>query len=368
MRQLLGMSKSHGVVRFAQLAERIALDIKSRSLKPGDPYMTTAEIARQFRVSGTTANRALQLLTQRGVLDRRQRSGTFIADLDGNGPTVGGIRRVHLLVQENYMRTEGLLADGLLLGMQGAMPGAQFQFNFLPGMDEAEFVGGLMTRALRSREPEGFVLFRTTIEAQRLVRSSGLPAVVYGSLHPSVEGLPQIDRDQRQAGALLAGYLLKQGVQRVAVLLRDRVSPGDHQLLDGALGVFQEAGLGLADVVIRCLPADAIAVEYAAREQLTESKRLTGFLCRSTPLAEGAAAAAKAIGGRRQPLVCVADVYRKDDSDFPFAHVRSTLAPEEAGAEVGRVLLAQVGPKKPPCERRAIPVELVVPESPGTAK
>ena len=355
------MSKIHGVVRFAQLAEQITLDIKARSLKPGDPYLSTAQIAQQFRVSGTTANRALQLLTQRGVLHRRQRLGTFVADLHGTGPTIGAIRRVHLLVQESYLRTEGLLADGLLLGMQGTLSGAQFQFNFLPGLDEAGYVSGLITQALRSREAEAFVLFRTSIETQRLVHSSGLPAVVFGSLHPSVEGLPQIDRDQRQAGSLLADYLLKQGVQRVVVLLRDRVSPGDHQLLDGALAVLKQGGFGLEDVVIRCLPADTLAVEYAAREQLQETKRLVGFLCRSTPLAEGAAAAAAAIGSRRRSPICVADVYRKDDSDFPFVHLRSTLNPEQAGAELGKILLNQVGSAKPTCERRAIPVELVVP-------
>jgi DNA-binding LacI/PurR family transcriptional regulator len=337
------------------------MDINARAMKPGDPYLSTAEIARKYRVSGTIANRALQLLTQRGVLDRKQRLGTFIANPSGASESFGGIRKVHLIVQESYIRTEGLLTDGLLLGMQGAIPTAQFEFNFLPGSDEAAFVSGLITKVLRNREPEGFVLFRASIEAQRLVQTSGLPTVVCGSLHPSVKGLAHIDRDQRQAGVLLAKYLVDQGSQRIVMFFRDRISPGDHQLLDGALTQLHQSGLGLDDLVIRCLPADPLAIQTVACELLTSSDRQAGFLCRSTPLADGVAAAASAILSHQQPAICVADVYQKNAGACSYAHVRSTLTPEEAGAEIGRMLLAQVKSSGSLCGCRSIPVELVLP-------
>jgi len=82
-------------MEIERLSRRLC--IQTRKLKPGDPYFTTSETARSFQVSGTTANRALQLLSQRRVLVRRQRAGTFIAEPESNGSTQT-LQRVHLVV------------------------------------------------------------------------------------------------------------------------------------------------------------------------------------------------------------------------------------------------------------------------------
>src|SRR5262245_1982988 len=102
--------------KIVDVADQIVADIRRRKLRPGDSYLTTAETAHWLRVSGSTVNRALQLLAQRGVIQRRQRQGTLIADLESDSP----LRRVHLVVREDHLRTEGLWADGVLLGLQGA--------------------------------------------------------------------------------------------------------------------------------------------------------------------------------------------------------------------------------------------------------
>ena len=86
-------------------------DIRRRDLYAGDAYLTTAQTARMLGVSTTIANRALQFLARNGRLDRKQRRGTFVAE-----PSLGAgepaIARVHLVVHQRYMKTEGLLADG----------------------------------------------------------------------------------------------------------------------------------------------------------------------------------------------------------------------------------------------------------------
>src|SRR3954470_11037243 len=117
------------------LAEKIKGDIRERKLRPGDAYMNTQEVARHFRVNGTTANRALQLLTQRGMLQRRQRTGTLIADPAAR-PKGKQIRRVHLFVHQEHLKSEGLLGDGMLVGLQRALPNAEFQFNYPPALEE----------------------------------------------------------------------------------------------------------------------------------------------------------------------------------------------------------------------------------------
>ena len=69
---------------------------------------------------------AMQVLVKRRVIERRQRKGTFVAVPSGIASS-SPVRRVHLIVHENYLRTEGLLADGIIVGMHDELPAAQMQ-------------------------------------------------------------------------------------------------------------------------------------------------------------------------------------------------------------------------------------------------
>jgi DNA-binding LacI/PurR family transcriptional regulator/DNA-binding transcriptional regulator YhcF (GntR family) len=356
--------KSREAPAIVELADRIAEDIRGQGLGAGDAYLTTSEAAARFRVSGTTANRALQLLAQRGLLDRRQRAGTFVADpaRRGTGPA---LRRVNLLVHREHLLAEGLLEDGVVLGLQGALPSADIRLAFLPSTDEDEYVGRLIAETLGAPGPEGFVLYRTSVRIQRAVRDSGLPAVVNGCLHPSVDGMAWIDRDQAGIGRLLVGHLLERGAKRLGILLRDRPTAGDAVLLDAAMASAGAAGLGADRVTVRFLPADGEAIRAAVAEMLpggagSGGAGTLGLLCRSEPLAAGAAAAVEAarLAGRKRPAIAVADVYRKDGSSPPFPHAVSALGPQELGREIGRMLAAQVGGSRRPAESVRIPVAL----------
>jgi DNA-binding LacI/PurR family transcriptional regulator len=344
---------------IVELADRIAEDIRRRELRPGDPYLNTAEVARLMRVNGTRANRALQLLAQRKVLDRRQRKGTFVAQPPAE-PAEPALDRVHLLVRQDYLKTEGLLADGVVLGIQGVLPSARIQFNFLPSGDEGDYADRLIAEALRAARPEGFVLVRSSVQTQRLFQSSGLPAVVHGSLQASITGLCQVERDQRQIGRLITRYLIRAKCPRVAVLLRDRVGAGDHHLLDAVREELGAAGVGIDGLVIRCLPADGETIRASVRELREGSPSPLGLVCRSEPLARAAAALKPA--GKGEVRIAVCDVYRGDSDMPPVPFIKTALTPVEIGREIGLLLVQQARGELIHPRRRLIPVTLEVPD------
>ncbi|MGC3966858.1 MAG: GntR family transcriptional regulator [Pirellulales bacterium] len=347
--------------KIVAVAQQIVDDIRRRKLGPGDPYLNTAETAQMLRVSGSTVNRALQLLAQRGVIRRRQRQGTLIT-----GETMqAALRRVHIVIREDHLRTEGLWADGVLFGLQSALPGTDLQFNFRPQVDDADYVRRLIDDVLRARESAGFVLIRAGVTVQRLVAASGLPAVVSGTLQPSVTELPSVERDQRQIGVLLAEHLLETGCRRFLLLMRDRITAGDHVLLDGARQTLAAAGIKLDDVVLRCLPTDDDAIESEVRNHLASVGVRVGCLCRSEPLARGVATAAKSLKlpVKRRPAIAVADVARSADAPSEFACVETVVSPSEYGAELGRVLAACAAGTRPEPYRKIIPVRLHLPQS-----
>lgn len=346
--------------RIVDLADRILDDIRRKKLRPGDPYLSTAEIARLLRVSGTAANRALQLLGQRRVLERRQRRGTFIAAATtGNGTS---LHRVHLLVHHDYLRTEGLLADGVVLGIQGELPQAEIQFNFLPDSGEVEYVQRLVEDSLRDHRSAGFVLVRSSVFTQRLLASSGLPTVVSGTLHPSIQGLATIDRDHRQIGRLMVEYMLQEKCRRLALLLRDHVGAGDHVLLDTVSRELASRGFAADGLVVRCLPADESAIRSAVTELIEEGPTPVGVVCRSQPLAQGAALAVAELprSARRHVPIALCDVYRPDGGKSVFPCIVPLLGPQELGREIGRLLNRAVHDRA--CHTpHVIPVTLEIP-------
>ena len=342
--------------QIVDVADRILADIRARKLRPGDPYLNTADAAKRLRVSGSTVHRALQLLAQRGVVTRRQRQGTTVAQVDYQAK----LRRVHILVREDHLKTEGFWSEGVLLGLQGSLPGVELQFNFRPQIDEADYIDRLIGEVLRARQAAGFVLIRSTVVTQRLVAAAGIPAVVSGTLQPSITNLPSVDRDQHQIGRLMAEHLLERRCDRYLVLMRERLAAGDHAMLDGALAVFAAAGVGLDRTVIRCLPTDDDAIAASVGEQIAATRGRLGCLCRSEPLARGVAAAAEAAGcgPKRRPALIVADAVSAPTEGPHFPCIESTITPQEWGATLGRVLAATADGRKPEPYRLIIPVRV----------
>jgi GntR family transcriptional regulator, arabinose operon transcriptional repressor len=346
--------------RIVQLATRIERDIYDRHLQPGDAYLNTNEAARMLGVSSVMANRAMQLLAKRRILSRRQGAGAVVADgiLQTKRPP---LRCVHFLVHQNYLKTEGLLGDGVLIAMQTELPGVDVRLNFLPNDNGAEDIARLIGEVIRSPEPEGFVLVRASLFVQRQVHASGLPAVIYGTPYPSVHGMAWIDSDQRQAGRLLAQYVFDRGCRRAIFLSRDRMLPGDQLFEDGLRESLSEADVPLSGLSTLYLPTDHETIRTAVGNRLKIDGAPLGIVARSEPLAEGAASAVAdsglALG--RDVVVVLSNAYRAgNEKPVAFPYVRNAYTPQQVGSHLGRMLALQASNRSVQPNYEIIPVEL----------
>lgn len=349
---------SSSTPRVIQLAEQIVADIAKRGLQSGDPYLGTADAARMLGVSTTSANRAMQLLVQRNILSRRQKRGTFVAD-GIHGETQRTIDRVHLVVNNTYLATEGMMADGVIVGIQSVLPHAEIEFNHLPGSDDTAWVSELIAKTARSQQAEGFVLARSSLTSQRLFQASGLPTVIFGSRFPSIQALPSIDRDHTSAGRLLTKTLIDQGVRKLGVLMRSQVLPGDHPFLDSIWRTAAELGLTPSDLTIRFLPTDDQAIQHATRDLLHEHGA-GGLICRSQPLAESASKTIKASKQKKiqaTPIV-VADIYSRNQTKLPWPSIRTVDSSESIGAQLAETLVEQAQGSAPEIAVRRLEVQL----------
>jgi GntR family transcriptional regulator len=67
--------------RYRVIAERLKSDILSGKLKPGDQLATEHQLCEQYEVSRHTAREALRILSDDGLIARRRRAGTVVADV-----------------------------------------------------------------------------------------------------------------------------------------------------------------------------------------------------------------------------------------------------------------------------------------------
>ena len=353
-----GNSPSNNIV---ELAARIRADIENRALKPGDQYLNSADAARQFQVSTHAANRALQLLAKRRVVTRKQRLGTVIAEDPDVTPKATGIDRIHLLVREDYFKSEGVLADGVVMGIQGEMPRVGIQFNFLPSNEERPYVEDLVGQVLKSDGQEAFVLVRASLITQRIITQSGCPAVVHGTPYPSVDPLCSIDRDHDREAELLVDYLVrKRGCKRLLIMMRERLHAGDHLFLDAIHREIGLAGLDVSGLLLRCMPQDEELVDVELSKALQAKPGVTtGVVCATEFLAGVVKKTMeKAPKSKAEhPLALLAFYRRPGHSDPGLPHLHTTLTPEQIGADIANLLLRQVHGEHTPVHE-TYPLEL----------
>lgn len=65
--------------RYVQIAESLIQWIKAENLKPGNKLPPERDLSLKFGVNRATVRQALHLLQERGVINRKQGQGTFVA-------------------------------------------------------------------------------------------------------------------------------------------------------------------------------------------------------------------------------------------------------------------------------------------------
>ncbi|MCA9261498.1 MAG: substrate-binding domain-containing protein, partial [Planctomycetales bacterium] len=291
-------------------------------------------------VGNGLANRALQLLERRHTITRQQRRGAFISETPASEPSAL-LRRIHFLVHQNYLATEGIGNDHELLGIQAELPGVEVQISFLPREDPETFVGGLIDQSLVAKAKDGFILVRAPVEVHKCVFDAGVPAVVFGDVYPGPFRLPRIDRNMNDVGTLSAEYLLERGHKRFAFLSRQQCLPGDNATIEAIHRTLGAAELRVDALVERFLPADSQVAEAAVDALLQGDAPPTAFICRNRRLADAVTAVRSRLSARKAKKIDVVlcDHYLASGDEPAYVYPRPACDGEEVGRYLAQMLL-----------------------------
>lgn len=348
-------------VRVRESADKLERHIRACSLKPGDRYITTEEAGKLLGISLVTTHRAMSLLAKRNILDRRRKAGTFIA---------AGIRTEIKVINIHFFAPEQSRVESAtqtnhwkqIDGMKSVLGHISAHFHFAPNQDLG-YVQEIVKKNSVAGLLNGAILILSSREMRSFFNLSGIPTVVEGGVEADLANLCWIQWDQIQAGRLLTAHLLERGHRRLATVMRDIWSIGEHLLHDGINESLTAAGLPSNTLRMRSAPNERSAILELTRGLFHEENPPTGFICRNEFQADCVAEAVREAG-----LSVPVDITHCNPPSRPGQNRYACAAPELSTFEFGKVageMFRQLMANQTPEPRgRQIPVRIETPTAP----
>lgn len=221
--------------KWEQLAGEIRSEIENGSLRPGDRLPTEDQLVEQWNVCRATVHRAMQELKKEGLVVRRRRLGTVVA----NRSTPVQKQRSVALVLEHEQR---ILERCYLPAFHAAIPDELLVTYTTRGNPVVE--AQLLERV--TREAGGVVLFPScdplNDELIRRIAGEGYPLVCLDRAPEGVE-LDAFVTDNYGAAMEGLRYLVNRGHRRIAHFTEDRMHvPSVRERFEAYVHTMQEVG------------------------------------------------------------------------------------------------------------------------------
>lgn len=347
------------------LVERIVEDILSRKLAPGDSYLTSAEAGQAFGVSRATADRALQVLTERRILSRKRGQGTFI----GTGVTP--------LNSPATPQQQATLPDQIVLITPHESHHSQYIFQMLVNKLPTSVIKAISlpedlplsyTRhqiAMIKEEPAKSVAVAMSAGAKvyQLLAEERVPTLILGSTNYTSPLMIPLDRDAKQAGFELLRYLSDRGHEKFVLFLSSSGLTGTHRFLDGISGMLSHAWHPASSLTQRFVPNDPEELKVLVRDVLKEKDRPTAVICNKLKTASHAREVTEELGLSipRDIEIVFSDSLFVEVTDTRFPYARPVLSPREAFQRAVELLALLRDHHNPNPAEELIPIRMEVP-------
>lgn len=234
--------------KYIQVVEWVKKQIATGKLNPGEKIYSENELSTMFNMSRQTIRHAIGQLEEEGIIERRQGSGTFVAD--------GGIRNtnkkktMNIAVVTTYV--DDYIFPGIIKGMEKVISDAGYtlQIAFTRNSVEKEYtvIKNILDRGLADGiivEPTKSGIPNPNIELYEEIMAQGIPIIFFNSYYPELD-LPRVVLDDKNAGYEAARYLIKSGCRHIGGVFKSDDRQG-HLRYAGYVKALSKYGLTLKD-------------------------------------------------------------------------------------------------------------------------
>ena len=231
-------------LKYMLLADQLREELYSQDRKGGYKLPTESDLTRRFHVSRQTVRRALQVLSEEGIVESRQGSGTYATGKNRDAAS----RQVAVITSflDDY------IFPSILHDAQSVFAGHGYSTVVFATENqvsrEREILLALLERPVAGILVEGSktALPSPNSDLYQRLRQAGVPLVFLHAAYAELSGIPCISDDNYGGGYKLARYLIDKGHRRIGGIFKSDDAQGP-QRYHGSVSAIRDRGLPISD-------------------------------------------------------------------------------------------------------------------------
>lgn len=206
--------------KYERIVAWVQEEITNGSLHRGDKLPSENNLMEHFSVSRQTVRRAMEALTEKGVVEGRRGSGTYVTV---NTRQYAG-KEIRIAVMLTYVDT--YIFPSIIKGIESVLSseGCTLQIAMTDNAVEKERM--LLKEFIHTQSVDGIIaetvksaLPNPNMELYREIENMGIPVLFVNSYYKELD-IPHISMDDRKAGYLAAKHLAECGHTRIGGIFK----------------------------------------------------------------------------------------------------------------------------------------------------
>ena len=265
--------------KYERIVEWIRQEIENGMLCRGDKLPSENELMEQFGVSRQTVRRAMEDLTENGIVEGRRGSGTYVTV---NTRRYTG-KEIRIAVMLTYVDT--YIFPSIIKGIESVLSreGCTLQISMTDNAVEKERM--LLREFIRARSVDGIIaetvksaLPNPNLELYRELERLGIPVMFVNSYYRELD-IPHVSMDDQKAGYLAAKHLAECGHIRIGGIFKADDGQG-HLRYAGYTDALMERDIRIrGDQVIWIDSEELRSMEEESAKFLKRLKGCTACVC-----------------------------------------------------------------------------------------
>lgn len=259
--------------KYERIVSWVQAEIKKGSLKCGEKLPSENDLMKQFTVSRQTVRRAMEELSEKGIVEGRRGSGTYITI---NTRRVSG-KEIRIAAMLTYVDTyifpliirgiESVLSrENCILQIAMTDNAVEKERMFLRELIRTQSVDGIIAEAVKSALPN------PNLKLYRELQNIGIPVLFVNSFYKELD-IPHISMDDYRAGYLVTKHLAECGHTRIGGIFKSDDGQG-HLRYAGYTDALMEQEIKIRGDQIVWI--DSAELKTMEEENGRFLKRLTG--------------------------------------------------------------------------------------------
>ena len=207
--------------KYERIVSWVQTEIENGALSRGDKLPSENELMERFRVSRQTVRRAMEELTEKGVVEGRRGSGTYVTV---NTRRYAAGKEIRIAVMLTYVDT--YIFPSIIKGIESVLSseGCTLQIAMTDNAVEKERM--LLKEFIHTQSVDGIIaetvksaLPNPNMELYREIENMVIPVLFVNSDYKELD-IPHISMDDRKAGYLAAKHLAECGHTRIGGIFK----------------------------------------------------------------------------------------------------------------------------------------------------